>query len=495
MPEVIQINELEDLSVGRNGEGDVEAVKDDTISTGEQRAEEDVEKTVEVMDANSSAEGESLRERDDTTAGTGTVTKETTACGGGGDVLPESCVRVISSKSIAQVENPLTKASETRNEKGGARAVEEEATGGASDTATSRFSGTKKTVTRVRKSESLITSVQWTKLNNLKELYELGFLTLTEYRDRKAQLVDYLTGTTLTGTTLSCTNYAIPETTIINRPPPDFSPISSENAIKHKFDLKSMTWKQEYCKVKVDTSPFARGGLREAYHIQDLCDQSKRYVGKMAMDPNSDQLQYFRDVEMQMYCKQFADCYNEYGPPKKVDFISAWLLTLVDRPNQPLSAVEQYIEGPYRKHNNNYGYVNEDERNTPQAFSHFTYEASNHTSLVCDIQGVGDLYTDPQMHSIEDVEFGRGNLGIKGVNKFLQTHRCNAICRYLRLPSINAKQVDAGTIPSTKYMSSKQVEVVNLQLPPSCVKSCNDWVGKELRTDPKIGVMACCNIL
>ena len=59
--------------------------------------------------------------------------------------------------------------------------------------------------------------------------------------------------------------------------------------------------------------------------------------------------------------------------------------------------MEKYIGGEYKKHNNNYGYVAEDDRSTPQVFSHFTYEASGHTLLVCDIQGVGDLYTDPQM--------------------------------------------------------------------------------------------------
>jgi elongation factor 2 kinase len=112
--------------------------------------------------------------------------------------------------------------------------------------------------------------------------------------------------------------------------------------------------------------------------------------------------------------------------------------------------VERFIDGPYRKHNNNFGFVSEEERNTPQAFSHFTYEISNHKLLVCDIQGVGDMYTvrlyflqlpscflphffiffqDPQIHSIEDPDaWGKGNLGQKGIDKFLQTHRCNAIC-------------------------------------------------------------------
>lgn len=106
--------------------------------------------------------------------------------------------------------------------------------------------------------------------------------------------------------------------------------------------------------------------------------------------------------------------------------------------------------------------------------------------LVCDIQGVGDVYTDPQMHTLDGYAlvlnpcppalssavwaaclciqsdyvarqpcpaalnssvfhtisrwgFGRGNLGVKGFERFLQTHRCNAICHYFRLPSVNKK--------------------------------------------------------
>jgi len=161
-----------------------------------------------------------------------------------------------------------------------------------------------------------------------------------------------------------------------------------------------------------------------------------------------------------MYAKEWAKKFNSYRPPKKVEFLKAYVLELVDRETRPMyifihlfllslsisntipsCGVERYIAGEYRKHNNNYGYVSEDERNTPQAFSHFTYHGSNHTVLVCDIQGVGDLYTDPQMHTINE-GFGKGNLGQRGFDKFLQTHRCNAICRYLRLPAINAKQID-----------------------------------------------------
>lgn len=101
--------------------------------------------------------------------------------------------------------------------------------------------------------------------------------------------------------------------------------------------------------------------------------------------------------------------------------------------------MEPYIPGEYRKHNNNFGSVSEDERNTPQAFSHFTYEASNHEILAVDIQGVGDLYTDPQLHTLDGNDFGKGNLGVTGFHKFMSTHRCNSICRYLKLPQVNPK--------------------------------------------------------
>ncbi len=41
-----------------------------------------------------------------------------------------------------------------------------------------------------------------------------------------------------------------------------------------------------------------------------------------------------------------------------------------------------------------------------KAFSHFTFEASCHEQIVVDIQGVGDLYTDPQIHTNLGFEYG-----------------------------------------------------------------------------------------
>ena len=44
--------------------------------------------------------------------------------------------------------------------------------------------------------------------------------------------------------------------------------------------------------------------------------------------------------------------------------------------------------------------------------------------VVVDIQGVGDLYTDPQIHTKTGEDFGLGNLGPTGINRF-STEKAN----------------------------------------------------------------------
>ena len=144
---------------------------------------------------------------------------------------------------------------------------------------------------------------------------------------------------------------------------------------------------------------------------------------------------YFEDVFLQMESAVWADRFNAMDPPKKIHFLHAHLIEIEDdvagavaaagaaaaagadapppppgasaacvpcdppAPPSGMFAVERYIEGEYLKHNSNSGYINEQHRMTPQAFSHFTYASSSGGEMVVDIQGVGDLWTDPQIHS------------------------------------------------------------------------------------------------
>ena len=86
---------------------------------------------------------------------------------------------------------------------------------------------------------------------------------------------------------------------------------------------------------------------------------------------------YYGDVHAQACAKMWAMEYNDSGVPKIVDFVPAYVFELVDRPGRPLIGAEEFIEGVFQKHNNNVGGTTggvQEERATPNAFSHFTWE-------------------------------------------------------------------------------------------------------------------------
>mmetsp|Transcript_28720 Transcript_28720/g.35194 ORF Transcript_28720/g.35194 Transcript_28720/m.35194 type:complete len:258 (+) Transcript_28720:1-774(+) len=168
---------------------------------------------------------------------------------------------------------------------------------------------------------------------------------------------------------------------------------------------------------------------------------------------------YFYDVAMQKYAQKYANQYNKYNVPKKVGFLDCSVYELIERGYGIFCHVERYIDGDYNKYTNNWDWENKQvQRNTPSAFSHFTYEASKYKILICDLQGVNDLYTDPQMHTYNGKGCGKGNMGKRGINKFLNSHKCNAICTYLKLKAVNKKAQFIGTIPNQQYMEQDSIE-------------------------------------
>ena len=193
---------------------------------------------------------------------------------------------------------------------------------------------------------------------------------------------------------------------------------------------------------------------------------------------------YFDEVKLQMDAKLWGEEYNRHNPPKQVDICMMAIIEFIDRPSDQsnLYHIENFIEGHYVKYNSNGGYVLDDEalRQTPQAFSHFTFERSGHELMVVDIQGVGDLYTDPQIHTVsgksqlttnviivlvsDDLvswlavifaagcEYGDGNLGTRGMALFFHTHHCNSICSNLGLTRFDLAPSELNILAERKNL-------------------------------------------
>jgi len=217
-----------------------------------------------------------------------------------------------------------------------------------------------------------------------------------------------------------------------------------EHCIRHRYNARTQQWVRDDVLVKVEGKPFAAGAMRECFAMKKLSTFStnvyhdwKKAQNCVAKRYKKDVKKgmYFTDLLVQMDAKFLGEEYNKTDPPKQVDVMQCAIVEFSARPHRPLFCVEQLMEGDYVKYNSNSGFVQGDDllRHTPQAFSHFTFELTRGQKICVDIQGVGDLYTDPQIHTLDGEAYGDGNLGLRGMALFFRTHECNPLCMRLSL--------------------------------------------------------------
>lgn len=135
--------------------------------------------------------------------------------------------------------------------------------------------------------------------------------------------------------------------------------------------------------------------------------------------------------------------------------------------------VEPLLEGKFWKANCNNGYVRTGRANdgvdifskAAQAFSHWTWAATDGELLVCDLQGVSSEnpggwcweFTDPAIHCAAGTHrFGVTDLGPRGINAFFFTHKCSELCQDLRRPEV---VIDVGMHISSHTTFAFEVQV------------------------------------
>ena len=260
-------------------------------------------------------------------------------------------------------------------------------------------------------------------------------------------------------------------------------------------------------------------------------ESSEEWVVKESMHERSEaeELEFHRkSLGTQQAATELANRFNEEaemlgldGLPKVGYMTCCFVSTgktkeehLDEPPSRPLFA-ERKIDGEFRKWNSNNGQIfptvvdasaaaaNAATASSdghvicssdlvPQAFSHFTACYSERplsafvgptgkrgSCLVCDIQGSFDRrkntfkFSDPVIHSDLGTKnlFGGTDGGRKGIDAFMRGHKCNEVCRLLKLPH-NDKFVEESikgeeksqqntsliSVAATNHLAKRQVE-------------------------------------
>ncbi|XP_016351032.1 eukaryotic elongation factor 2 kinase-like isoform X3 [Sinocyclocheilus anshuiensis] len=265
--------------------------------------------------------------------------------------------------------------------------------------------------------------------------------------------------------------------------------IETERCTRYRYNAVTGKWAKDDIFIKVSAQVFGKGAMRECYRAKKLSNFShssnwksaSNYVAKRYME-TVDREVYFEDVRLQMEAKLWGEEFNRHRPPKQVDIMQMCIVEMTSRPGSPLFHLEHYIEGKYTKYNSNSGFVRDDNiRLTPQAFSHFTFERSGHQLIVVDIQGVGDLYTDPQIHTEKGTDFGDGNLGVRGMALFFHSHLCNKICRSMGLTRFDMSPSEIAELDCTNKLLQQSAKTV--------LRGCEEQCGSPRVRTTSLGHM------
>ncbi|TRY95356.1 hypothetical protein DNTS_016029 [Danionella cerebrum] len=245
--------------------------------------------------------------------------------------------------------------------------------------------------------------------------------------------------------------------------------METERCTRYRYSAVSGEWAKDEIFIKISAQTFGKGAMRECFRAKKLSNFShshnwksaSNYVAKRYMETVARDV-YFEDVKLQMEAKLWGEEFNRHRPPKQVDIMQMCVVEMTGRPGSPLFHLEHYIEGKYTKYNSNSGF------------------RSGHQLIVVDIQGVGDLYTDPQIHTAKGTDYGDGNLGVRGMALFFHSHLCNKICRSMGLTRFDLSPSETAELDCTNRL---------LQSAKTVLRGCEEHCGSPRVRTTSLGHM------
>eukprot|EP00929_Paragymnodinium_shiwhaense_P094689 TRINITY_DN55444_c0_g1_i1.p1 TRINITY_DN55444_c0_g1~~TRINITY_DN55444_c0_g1_i1.p1 ORF type:complete len:275 (+),score=31.05 TRINITY_DN55444_c0_g1_i1:49-873(+) len=233
-------------------------------------------------------------------------------------------------------------------------------------------------------------------------------------------------------------------------------------ARKCTYDCASDRWDEQDVTIRICRESFGEGGMRIVHRAREVLDDGsevecvvKRIRPGVGLEPDSNIHEAVTQMVADSYAQDFNKACAAAGLSHRIAFLPVSVIRL-EGSSEPL-CLEPYLAGEYVKHNDNAGHTETDDE-VAGAFSYFTYVTSGKSLIVCDIQGVGTFYTDPQIHTEDGNGFGSGNLGSDGIDRFMRTHRHTLLCEQLGLPNPDAELSDEQLAAKLQAAERAQAE-------------------------------------
>jgi hypothetical protein len=235
-----------------------------------------------------------------------------------------------------------------------------------------------------------------------------------------------------------------------------------------KGDIKrpiTLTRKAKIRHFQFGTSQIAKGGVRGVRTATDVTfdphvSSVLKYHLKARSDFHEARRNVVHDVQTQTMAAFLAREFSALSQVKKrVSYLKASLVEYDEGGGNRVGQLERFMDlkgaSDFVKWSNNGDFarsaLDPEYSATLNAFSHWTYEVSNHYLVLVDVQGKKQdsktyILTDPAIHCTDMSRFGVTNFGAEGIDSFLAAHVCNSLCRSLGLscttPDVMFAEVD-----------------------------------------------------